>query len=290
MGKSKKNIFNDSAVMNNIAYQIYYNKIFSLCCSRFQWSGLPESVNPQFMEKILVTQGKALFFKDDVIGELALAFNGQGQLNIYNEPTQRNAYASNGYRALRNYAESVIIWNNYIHQPDIILIKYYAARLWDLDRTMDVNARAQKTPALIQCDETQRLTLLNLYKEYDGNAPVIFGNRGLNAEGLTFISTAAPYVGDKLTEMKHNVWNECLTFLGIANVNFSKRANLVVDEVNRSMGGTVASRSDPLQERQMACEKINRMFGLNVKCEFISQEPEAMEENSVETEKRGAEL
>lgn len=264
----RRNNFTESAILNNVAYSMYFNKIYSIACSRFKWSGLPATCNARYLEKTLIQRGQAVFFKDELIGYFALQFTGGGVMNVYNEPTRRYIYASNGYRAERGMDDSVIIWNNFQHIPDMLLIKYYAARLWDVDRSIDVNARAQKTPCLIQCDETQRLSLLNLYKEYDGNAPVIFGDSGLNKDAITYVSTAAPYVGDKLTELKNNIWNECLTFLGISNVNFSKRANLITDEVNRNMGGTVASRLGPLEERQDSCKKINELFGLNVSCEF----------------------
>lgn len=285
----RKNNFYQSALMNNVAYQVYLNKIYSIACGRFKWNGLPPTCNPQFLEKTLLSRGQALFFEDEVIGSLALPFTSQGTLNVYNEPTQRMAYASNGYRAWRNMKDSVIIWNDFQHMPDIMLIRYYAARLWELDRTMDINAKAQKTPVLLQCDESQRLSILNLYKEYDGNSPVIFGDSSLNKESLSFISTAAPYVADKLNELKNNIWNECLTFLGISNVNFSKRANLVTDEVNRSMGGTVASRFGPLEERQNACEAINTMFGLDISCEFRDIDSSEAFSNPISATSKGEE-
>ena len=140
--------------------------------------------------------------------------------------------------------------------------------MWDIDRSIDVNAKAQKTPVLIECDENTRLSMLNLYKEYDGNAPVIYGDRALNTSDLKVLKTDAPFVADKLYTLRTQIWNEALTYLGVNNVNVTKKERLISDEVNRNQGGTIASRKSRLKMRQEACEEINDMFGLNVWVEF----------------------
>ena len=43
---------------------------------------------------------------------------------------------------------------------------------------------------------------------------------------------------------------------------------MIVDEVNKNMGGTFASRFSRLLAREDAAEKINNMFGLNVSVSF----------------------
>ena len=137
-----------------------------------------------------------------------------------------------------------------------------------LDRIIDVNANAQRTPVLIQGTEKQILTLLNLYKQYVGNVPFIFGDKNLDLNALNVLNTQAPYIADKLTELKSQVWNEVLTYLGISNVNIQKKERLITDEVARTQGGTIASRYSRLESRRQAAEKINDMFGLNISVDF----------------------
>ena len=122
----------------------------------------------------------------------------------------------------------------------------------------------KKTPTLIRCDEKQRLTLINAYKEMDGNSPVIYADKSFDPNSISTLKTDAPYVSDKLYELKSNLWNEALTYLGIPNANVMKRERLIKDEVLRSLGGTMANRYSRLQARQEAVEKINRMFGTNI--------------------------
>ena len=112
--------------------------------------------------------------------------------------------------------------------------------------------------------------MTNLYKEYDGNAPVIYANKNLDVKGLTVLKTDAPFVADKLYTLKTQYWNEALTYLGIANINTQKKERMITDEVNRNMGGVVASRFSRLEARKQACDKINAMFGLEIDVEYRS--------------------
>lgn len=260
--------FWQSASFNNATFMQYYNRLVELAISMFDWKNLPDTIDARFLELALFGDGMAVFFKDKEIGYLALRTTIGGRLNLYNIPTDRRAYASNGYNMPLTQDNSVIIWNNLMHTNSVLEVSNFSKRLWDLDRTIDVNAKAQKTPILIRCDESQRLTLKNLYKQYTGNEPVIYGDKGLSARPIDVLTTGAPYVCDKLYELKTQIWNEALTYLGISNVSYQKKERLLRDEVQRNLGGTIASRYSRLEARRQAAEEINRMFGLNIEVDF----------------------
>ena len=268
MGRKKTN-FEESLAMNNYTHMQYAYRLMELSISMFEWKNLPEGVDERFLEMVLFTDGHAVFFKDDELGDyLALQCLINGKLNVYRIPIKRRAFAVNGYQKQLTDKDSVIIFNNMLHTNSWLDVKMFAKRLYNLDRIIDVNANAQKTPILIKGNEQQRLTLKNLYKEYDGNAPVIFADKSLDMNALQVLSTQAPYVADKIYQLKTQIWNEALTYLGISNVSFQKRERMVSDEVTRSQGGTVASRYSRLNARRQAWEQINKMFGLNIECDF----------------------
>lgn len=269
MGRRKRDReFWESADLNNASYIQYYDRLTELSISMFEWRNLPDTVDPRFLELTLFANGMAVFFKDEVEDYLALQCAISGPLNVYRIPIRRRAYAVNGYNRELDDKNSVIIYNNMLHKNSMLDVRMFARELYNLDRAISVNANAQKTPILIRCDENQRLTLENLYMDYDGNKPVIYGDKGLNPNALSVLKTDAPYVADKLYTLKTQKWNEALTYLGISNVNITKRERLITDEVTRNQGGTIASRYSRLQSRRMACEQINKMFGLNVQCDY----------------------
>lgn len=285
--RKHKTNFDLSAITNNYTYEFYLERLMELSISMFDWQNLPDSIDARFLETILFQNGSIVFFKDDDLENpwnsdrlglaeeriengtyLALPVAMNGRWNVYNIPTNRRAYASNGYNRDLTQDNSVIIYNNMIRTNSVLTCKLYAQRLWNLDRVIDVNANAQKTPVLIVCDENQRLTALQVYQKWDGNEPVIFGDKNLDIKMLNVLRTDAPYVGDKIYQLKTEIWNEALTYLGISNINYQKKERMISDEVIRNQGGTIASRYSRLEARREAVEQINNMFGLDIEVDY----------------------
>lgn len=269
VGRRKRTNFEDSATTNTLTYTQYLRRLMELSMSMFEWKNLPSTVDPRYIELRLFETGSVVFFKDDVLGELCLDCIQQGNFDVYGNPITRRAYSCyNNYQKVLDDKDSVIIWNNYLRTNSVLDIQLYAKRLWDLDRSIDVNAKAQKTPLLIQCNEKQRLSMKNLYMQYDGNTPVIFADNNIDINGIKVVSTQAPYVADKLYQLKNQIWNEALTYLGISNLNINKSERLITNEVSSSQGSTISSRYSRLECRRQAVEKINEMFGLNIEVNY----------------------
>lgn len=281
---SSKNFW-ESNYMNNRTYIQYYNRLTELSISMFEWKNLPATIDPRFLELTLFSDGMCVFFRDETLGDLALQCMISGQLDVYRIPINRVAYATNGYRRNLDNTNSVIIFNNMLHTNSMLDVEMFSRRLYNLDRAIDVNANAQKTPVLIVCDENQRLTMKNLYEQYDGNQPFIYGDKALSANELKVLKTDAPYVADKLYELKIQIWNEALTYLGISNTNIMKKERMITDEVQRNQGGVIASRYSRLDSRKQACKKINEMFGLNIDVEY--REDYKLYDELVEDEPKG---
>lgn len=279
MGKHiKANGFTETARKNRLSWQLYFDRLLELSISMFEWKNVPDSVDTRFLELNLFKLGFVVFFDDEVIGKLALPCAIGGGLDVYGIPIHRRAYADNGYQKELTNKNSVIIYNNMIHENSELPVLEFAYRLYNLDRAIDINANAQKTPILITCDEKQRLSLKNVYMKYEGNEPFIFGNKDLDIRAFNVLKTDAPYVADKLYQLKTQIWNEALTYLGISNTNMQKKERMLTDEVIRNMGGTIASRYSRLNVRKQACKEINKMFGLNMDCVFREDYREADDE------------
>lgn len=268
-----------SAARNNQAFIHYLNRLKELAVSMFEWKNVPDTVDIRYLELTLMQDGMAIFFNDEELGYLGLQVMIGGNLNVYRIPIIRRAYAVNGYSKDLNPDDSVIIFNNMLHTNSIMDLEMFALKLYECDRTIDVNIKAQKTPVALLCDENQRLVMKNLYLQYDGNMPFIFGSKNLDIKQIQAINTGAPFVADKVMETKNQIWNEALTYLGISNTSYQKKERLISDEVIRNMGGTIASRYSRLSERQRACDMINRMFGLNMSVDYREDVQQLVETN-----------
>nr|DAT95654.1 MAG TPA: upper collar protein [Caudoviricetes sp.] len=289
--KREKTLFGESATVNNLTYMQYLNRLTELSVSMFDWKNLPPTVDARYLELHLFETGSMVYFNDEVIGNLCLDCLPSGRLDVYGNPVLRRAYSGyNNYQKLLKESNSVIIWNNYLHTNSVLEVKMFAKRLYNLDRIIDVNANAQKTPVIIQGTEQQRLTLKNLYKEYDGNSPFIFGDKNLDLNSLKCLQTGAPYVCDKLYNLKQMYWNEALTYLGINNTGAQKRERMLAIESSQSQGGTISSRYSRLQSRREAVEKINAMFGTNIEVNYREDFMSIYEGQGVDTTEEESEV
>jgi len=255
----------EAQIKNSRVYVDYYNRLKLMALNLFEWVNVPNSIDVRFLETKLYKNGYCIFFEDKDLGYLTLGGAISGAFNVYEIPLQRNAIATNGYQAQRNAQNSVIIFNNYIHTPNILTIELYAERLTEVQRSIDVNVRSQKHPILLNADEKTKLTLRNAWMQYDGNEPIIMGNKGYKLselmEVIDFDTTT--YNIDKLTLLKHDIWNECLTFLGLNNANSDKKERLITNEVDANLEAVEMSRQAMLSSRQQACDEINVMFKLD---------------------------
>lgn len=271
MGKNKRDITAGrwpSAVLNNQTYLMYYNRLKELALNLFKWINLPDTIDERYLELTLYDQGQAVFFRDDVLGYLALQCAAGGKLNVYRVPTQREVITETEYHAHLNENDSVLIYNNYLRIAEAPAIEQYAYRLYEITRAIDVNIRQQKTPLVILSSEQQRLVMKNLYMQYDGNEPFIFGNKNIDLDSIKVLKTDAPYLCDKLNILKRQIWGEALTYLGIDNNSSEKAERMITTEVSNGLGAVRAARLTRLNARKQACEQINRMFGLDIDVEF----------------------
>lgn len=261
--------FNDSAKLNRLSFDFYFDRLKELAISMFEWENLPDSMDERFLEMTLFEDGQAIVFRDDVMGMLGLQVMIGGPLNVYRVPINRRAYAVNGYQNPDLTPEnSVIVFNNMLRTNSYRDVMFFARKLYEVDRAIDVNVKGQKTPKVILCDENERFTMLNLFMKYDGNQPFIFGTKNLDLKSIQTLDTSSPYLSDKLYQLKTQIWNEALTYLGISNVNFNKKERLVSDEVLRNSGSTVSSRYTRLNMREKAADEINRMFGTDIRVKY----------------------
>lgn len=269
MSRRKRTLFDESVMLNNRTYIQYVNRLTELSISMFEWKNVPDTIDIRYIELHLFKNGCVVYFNDEVIGDLCLDCAVSGNFDVYGYPKLRRAYSEyNNYHRVLKESDSVIIWNNFLRTNSVLDVEMFSRRLYLIDRIIDVNVNAQKTPVLVQGTEKQRQTLINLYKEFDGNAPFIFGDKNLDINALKAITTNAPYVSDKLYQLKTQIWNEALTYLGISNINIQKKERLITDEVTRNQGGTIASRYSRLESRRDAVKKINSMFGTNIEVNY----------------------
>ena len=278
--KSRHNYqFKDNLLINDLTFYDYLNRFKKVALSMFEWVNLPKSMNAQFLEKCLYYNGMASLLKDKNYGFINTQCCSNGELNIYGLPNNLNCYSfsynssrklytglieglTEPQKEIREYYECILVQNNWDRTPTAGSMELFALRLYNADRTADVNINAQKTPVMVLVDEEQRLLMENLYSQYDGNKPFIFGDKKqLGSDVLRAIKTDAPFIADKIIDYKKEIWNEALTFLGINNIIVDKKERLITDEANSNNELINLNLQSFLAPRQEACTQFNEKFG-----------------------------
>ena len=269
MGKRGRNEFSESLDLNMQRYRYYLNRFKELSISRFKWLNMPPACNARFLENALFEWGIAVYFEDEEAKlPLTLRAINAGSLNCYQEWTRYSGYGVGYHSRILTPADSVLIYNNMLHANTFPVAEMYARRLYQIDRTIDINAKAMRSPKVIKCNDKQRLSVVNFLKQLDGGETNIIVDSSLNLSDISVLDISSPYVCDKLQELKVQIWNEALTYLGISNSVVNKKERLITDEIITNQGSMFASRNSALEERQNACEKINAMFGTNIQVDF----------------------
>lgn len=257
--------FVETAVLNTETFEDYYSRLRLLALTMFEWENLPDSMDARYLEESLYYFGLACFCPDKFLGWLSLPCLPSAELNIYGEAIKYTVYSRHtDYSKTYDRDEIVLVRNNLQRIPTDLTVRLFARRLYEAERAIDVNIKSQKTPVLITCTDKQRLTLKQVYQKYDGNEPVIFGDKNLDISGINVLKTDSPYVADKIIQYKQNVWSEFLSFIGVNNTPYEKSAQLVSDEINANNQMLMLSAETMLNTRKYACEKFNEKTGYNI--------------------------
>ena len=253
---------------NNMTFSYYYYKLMLIVRALFDWENLPNNMDERWIEKYLFTSGKCIFYKDPTMGFMVAGLAQQGGVNCYGDPTDvypvAENYVYNGPK-LVNGENCYIIRNNDLMLPSFPIIRHYSFKLTNIDRAIDVNIEAIKTPVVVRCSDKAKLSLKNAINQRRDNEPVIWTTDQANiGDMVTTLDLNAPAVFKDLQTQKHMILNEVFTDFGINNANMDKRERMVANEVEANNEQVKASEDVLLKAREQACKDINRIFGLNI--------------------------
>ena len=294
--------FEDAQLVNGETYNDYIYRMKKIILSMFEWEGLPDTMNARYLEMCLYYKGQAALLYDENYGFINTQAVDSGYINIYGLPTLINCF-SYSYNSMRNLyvagsdenpekdKECILVMNTFERVPTCSTIQLFAMRLAEAQRSADVNIKAQRTPVLIYGTKEQEFTLRNLYAQYDGNTPVIYGNKdNLATSAIQSIKTEAPYIADKMLEYKKEIWNEFLTYIGVSNLD-EKKERLISTEANSNNEVINLNLESFLAPRKQACKEFKEKYGLDIDVKvrsdiynIIKQEESIISEYNVKDE------
>lgn len=268
--------------------RLHLRTLSELSLNRFKWMGLPEEIDPRFMEINLFYNAFGLFFRDHRFAKYVFTRASiAGGLDMYDNPNYMQAIGVN-YPTTRVSMRRVTVdeknepiagigvpvYSNYLRMPDLDIVRVYSKRLAISDRTIDINTINARQTKLVYHNERTRLSIENLDREVEQ------GNNSIKVRaGGQFGDDVNKHIGvldmginpdqiERLQISRTRFFNDACTLLGIDNSNQDKKERVVADEVNANADQALMVRYVNLQARQQACETINRIYGLDVWVEY----------------------
>lgn len=268
-----KNNKNTQRLLNDDTYQDYLERLFRIATSIFEWVNLPDSMDGDYLEEVLYFYGMGALVKDDKFGFINTKASSAGYLNIYGLPTQLCCYSFEYNKTFKvftgldpinkNENECILVMNNRRRIPTYNTMQLFAYRLYESEQTAFINIRAQKTPIMIVCSDKQRLTMENVYKQYSGNTPIIYGDKNtFDPNSIACLNTKAPFIANDIITYKKHIWNEVLTYLGVNNIMVEKSERLITAEASSNNEVINMNLQAMLKTRQKACDQFNTLFNL----------------------------
>ena len=276
----------NSQLSNVRTYQMYFRQMLSLAENVFEFEGLNRFIDVSYLNKTLMRQGSIAWFKDEILGVIALPYRNLTTLDIYGRPKKIEVFSkANNYHRILKKSEFVIMYDNNGRYPLYLDICQMAERIANCVRTQDINVSQQKTPRIWKTTQDKLLSLKTLLNNVDANVESIVTQNGEDMkvlDDLECILNPAPYVTDKIDLHLKELWAEFFRLIGVANLQEQKRERVIQDEMIASQGGTIASRYSRFEPRANAIAKINEKFGTNISVKYYDGEPSSEQKGELD--------
>ena len=297
LGKIELN--KETVERNRLAFfEFYFNYFYNIVVNYFTWEGLPNDIDELFIERKLIENGHVSFFNDDTFGFIAQCGTRGERLNHYDQPLSYQpvnansmnyfkkmeiAYTENDFKVIEDLHKDnpdkikkpcIVIPNNNFYEPYIGYLELFCEKLADIELTIQLNRNAQITPYFIFVDNTNVLSMKNIFNKIANFEPVVYLNKQKDQDGrvsfkqlsdyIQVFRTDAPFLLDKLHDEKLRVMNQLLTFIGINNNPSDKKERLVVSEAISNNGVISANIEVGWKSRRKAVDLINKCYGLEI--------------------------
>lgn len=272
----------NTQISNFKTFNMYFRQMLTLAENVFEFKNLPEYIDVSFLNKVLLRQGSIAFFKDELLGLIALPYNTIGKDDVYGRPTTIQVYGTNGYTRKLQPDEYVLMYDNNGRYPLYLDICQMAERISLCVRTEDVNILHQRTPRVWKTSKDKELSVKNMINEIDSMQETVVSYESIDIDDMNVVLAPAPYVCEKVDLHLRELWAEFYRLIGVANIQEQKRERVIVDEMIASQGGTIASRFSRFEPRKNAVDKINNKFNTDIAVQYYDGEPTSVEgENDV---------
>ena len=273
-----------------ICSRYWFNLLWDRVMSLYEWKGKDfegkeASLNADYLEYTLMTQGEACFIKDKQ-GKLRNLRCSRIGLDPYSLPI--TLLATNPVLGnLQGKVNKDCVWirNNKFATHTIETIKYYATQLAKVQISLNVSLSNNRMTKVFQAEsDEQAQAIRKMVDDVDSGKlaviqkPDIFsqimGGADNSGSGIPVYSTPSEYLADKYLENMREILNDFYTTFGInsSGANMIKHERNLSSEVNSNNQQIKINRVYWLEPRQKAAELASEMFGTEITVDLRAED------------------
>ena len=271
---------NRKAVDRGISTTSYFDELFRIDISMFEWVGVTEC-DPIWISKYLFLTGAVGAKRDSDKILIAPDPSRVGELDQYGDGTDMIGVLVNGWPDISGKigVDCVIGYNNSDRSPDLDLI-YYPKVLANIDSSLDVQIDLSKAAPIYGVgDEMTKRTLQEVIRKIrDGEPQVILDDQILqklsktqSGPGIYSVHLTDPDIirnAQYLTELWDVMLRRFCNFRGVDTRKTTKHAQVSTAEATGMDAVSWILPMDMLRARERFCEDANRVLGTNWSVKF----------------------
>lgn len=265
--QAKENLYTKDRFLNN-----YIDDMLIKCNQMFHYENLPDTVPKRIIESMLMCDGYCIFTKYNE--KYYVLQGGLGGLpNEYFEYTQ--CIVNNPYLKLNKTFEldkdCVIIRNDSRMRGLLSTLEKYGVLQNDCEISLNMLTNVLRSQFLISAgdDKTKQNADIFIQKLVNGEFTCIGENTFLDGIKVHNIQSTSGYI-QQFIELNQYIKASAFNELGL-DCNFNmKRERLTANEVELNTSILIPLADDMLEQRKIAVEKINKMYGLDISVDLSS--------------------
>lgn len=280
---------------NNIEFMNWFHLLERYAQYRYEFEGLPDTVNERVLKQSLLWYGSCAFFeKDDIL--YCLPARATQEFNVYGDPCYAWVYGRNGYNKqidlyirgsdksdfitkgingqTHTKGKGVFVRENYNFYPFINYVNAYAYKLTDTARTLDTERFHLKRPYMITAKEEVVPTVKKYFDKVNDNEEYVISTGIFDANDVNALPISLPSGALKDTEELQDWYvNQFLTICGLNNnQDTNKKERLLVDEVNANNESIDMNIKPMIEYLQEQLDDVNKVYGTNITVKDMKEE------------------
>jgi len=250
----------------------YNNMFLNKTLTMFLYSGLPDSLPYEELEKILQTDGKAwvtmhnnelVAFKIDLIYD---------EVDIYNKALTGNIYLADKREFKKvKVKDGVLIKNDFLNIGLKYLFSKYGYLMNESSLTLSIANIWKRTEKVFNANDDGTAESVKNYIQQveDGKTVPIVSNLLYDSLNVTSPQTTGTNLHD-LIEYDNYIKSQFYNEIGLYYNSNMKKERLITSEVETGLNSNYPLVDNMFNCRKQGIEKLNEKYNLNVEIEFTS--------------------